>query len=219
MFCTPRSRRCLSVAALLDSSRRTVSRLFCMEHFSRDVLPWWSTALIMSGVKSFRFKINFGWTVGQYWNNRWGIVCFVSLIVSELKWMVFLEFLFVRYSSTMLLCPFIIANISGERPEVVDKARSLRPWKKWDQMNSDVWCRWILHLNHHRTIWTARCSLSSRLYVAGCSQTHLASLRVHPIGLCRSLAGRWSSGTPWTQWGTLAGTCPWGYRQDDISHS
>ena len=130
MFCTLRSIRCLSVAALLDSSLLIVSRLFCMAHFRRDVLPWWSNAFIISGVRSFRFRMNFGWTVGQCWNNRWGIVCLVSLIVSELKCTVFFEFLFVRYSSMMPLCPLIIANISGERPEVVDKARSFRPWKK-----------------------------------------------------------------------------------------
>ena len=129
---------------------------------------------MMSGVRSFLFKMNFGCTVGQYWNRRWGMVCFVSFIVSELKWIVFFEFLFVRYSSMILLCPLIIANISGDRPQVVDKASSFRPWKSFNYLRSKS----CIHVN--LTLVSRQKSLKSSMFPvqqAMCSRVHPDSSR------------------------------------------
>ena len=128
----------------------------------------------MSGVRSFLFKMNFGCTVGQCWNRRWGMVCFVSFIVSELKWIVFFEFLFVRYSSTMLLWPLMIASISGDRPQVVDKAKSFRPCKIFDYTRSK--CCILMNL----TFVSPQNSLKSSMFPvqqAMCSKVPPASSR------------------------------------------
>ena len=44
--------------------------------------------------------------------------------------MSFLEFLLLKYSSTMHVCPLMTANIRGVKPDVVGSVKSFRPCNK-----------------------------------------------------------------------------------------
>ena len=44
--------------------------------------------------------------------------------------MSFLEFLLLKYSSTMVACPLMIANMRGVKPAVVGRVKSFRPCNK-----------------------------------------------------------------------------------------
>ena len=44
--------------------------------------------------------------------------------------MSFLEFLLLKYSSTMLVCPLMTANMRGVNPDVVGRVKSFRPCNK-----------------------------------------------------------------------------------------
>ena len=61
--------------------------------------------------------------------------------------MSFLEFLLLKYSSTMVACPLMIANMRGVKPAVVGRVKSFRPCNKQNLWNVKNWSLLLLERN------------------------------------------------------------------------